>query len=165
MSSFWIADPFIANAPPIHIDSDFSFAHFPPRVAPLPGLATVTRNPDGTCTVHPDRPMTTYYSFPVQLIYSFVLGLIFSPLSNGFRFFVVFSVISEGWYFYRIGGKYTPPQLIYRLGLFCVGLVGFLLGRFLIKDRYPLRPVYKGQICTAQLDEEIEEMRRDRRHK
>lgn len=161
-SSSYIPDPLIPSAPPLRIDSDFSFDNFPPNVPSLPGLATFVRKPDGTCIIIPDQPMTTYYSFPVQLIYSFGLGLIFAPLSSGFRYLIVFSVVSEIWYAYRIGGKYTPPQLLYRLGLFCVGLLGFLIGRWLIRDRYPMRPVYRKQICTSQLKEDASEIRREK---
>jgi hypothetical protein len=159
----WAPDPFIPGAPPIKVDLHHHFSHFPPIVEPLFGLHTVEKGPDGREHIIYDSPMTSYYSFPVQFLYSFGLGLIFSPLSNGFRYFIFFSIVAEFWYGYRIGGKYTPPQILYRFGLFCVGFIGFLLGRWLLMDRYPLRPVYHKQICDTQIEEEAEEERRERR--
>jgi hypothetical protein len=79
----------------------------------------------------------------------------FISFSYGFGFYLIASIFSESWYAYKIKGVYTPNHLVYRFGLFCVGLLGFLIGRTIILgDRYPMRGQYKQAICERQLRED-----------
>jgi hypothetical protein len=102
-----------------------------------------------------------YFSVPFQIIYSFVIGLVLSPFSFGFIFFILSSGINEFWYAYRISGKYNNYHLFYRFGIFCVGLLGFLVGRTIIcKDRYPFRGIYDESICSEQIHKDYKKIRK-----
>ena len=105
-----------------------------------------------------------YFSFPFQLLYYFTIGLVLSPFSYGFGFYLISSIFSESWYAYKIKGVYTPNHLFYRFGLFCVGLMGFLIGRTIVLgDRYPLRAKYEQGICEKQLEEDYKNLKLKRK--
>ena len=127
---------------------------FPPPLPedPDPSILTTQLTTDG------------YFSFPFQASYYFIWGFVLSPFSFGFIIFLVSLFFNESWYAYRIKLKYTPPHLIYRFGIFGIGLFGFLLGRVLIVgDRYPLRGIYKKDICTRQNQEDYRAHLRSRK--
>ncbi len=81
-----------------------------------------------------------YGSVLFFIVFTFVIGLIFAPFSFGFFYFLVFWVIWFIAYSFLIKWQYRNWRLLTIIGIFCAGLTGFVLGRFIIGDDKPFRP-------------------------
>lgn len=84
-----------------------------------------------------------YGSVLFWIVFTFVLGIIFAAFSWGFAYFLLFWILWLIYYSMLINFQYPVWRLFTIIGIFCTGLIGFLLGRFLVGDEDPFRPYYE----------------------
>ncbi len=79
------------------------------------------------------------YTQLMQLVLSFVLGVIFAPYSYGFAFLIVYLLAYEFAYaaFTNLESPYWTP--LFRVGIIAVTIFGWLIGRYIVGWRNPLR--------------------------
>ena len=73
------------------------------------------------------------------IVFSFVIGLIFAPFSWGFSFFLFVWLLWFIAYSMIVQWQYPNWRLLTVIGVFCAGLTGFIIGRFLIDDHKPFK--------------------------
>ncbi len=69
---------------------------------------------------------------------TFMIGILLSPWSAGVLFFLLFAVAAELYYYYRYRNTIYWDHGI-RLGLFCAGFLGWLMGREISGDHEPMK--------------------------
>ena len=83
-----------------------------------------------------------YYTIMFQIFLVFFIGMVLAPFSLGFLLFVIIYFLTELIYAYRRGFKYDNDEAIGRIAIFGWGVLGFIVGRWAIKDTNPFRHHY-----------------------
>jgi len=88
---------------------------------------------------HNHQPQNNLSGLIFWIIFSFAIGVIFSPFSYGFAFLIGFALVSS---LASIAyNRNSTPLIVF--GIFSVTILGFLIGRAVIKDDWsPFRMDY-----------------------
>nr|QBK89793.1 MAG: hypothetical protein LCPAC101_00760 [Pithovirus LCPAC101] len=73
-----------------------------------------------------------YGSMVFMIVFTFVISVVFSPLSYGFLYFLIFWAAWAFIYSLIVNFQYPTLRIFYVIGIFAVGLLGFIIGRVLL---------------------------------
>lgn len=73
-----------------------------------------------------------YGSMVFMIVFTFVISVIFAPLSYGFLYFILFWAAWVFIYSVMVNFQYPTLRIFYVVGIFAVGLLGFIIGRVLL---------------------------------
>ena len=80
-----------------------------------------------------------YYHPVIQILAAVAIGMVFAPFSLGLFLYIIIYLLFEIYYAYLRGFRYTPEEMLLRLLIFIMGLLGFLFGRAFSGDDNPIR--------------------------
>ena len=89
-------------------------------------------------SVYDPRGFTLFF----QIIMAFTVGLIFASFSYGFLWFLIYYIVFEIYLVWRLYKVPSTKYMISRFGIFCSGLLGFIIGRYFENDHEPIRDYY-----------------------